>query len=89
MAVNAIASAVEPAAAQPYAPKQSPASAQPAREDTAQAPAISTDERERLIRDAAYLRYQQGGCVEGHDVEDWLAAEAEVDARLIAELRVQ
>jgi hypothetical protein len=41
-----------------------------------------------MIRDAAYSRYQQGGCVDGRDVEDWLAAEAEIDARLNAELRV-
>ncbi len=89
MAVNVIASAVEKAAAQPRARKQSPASAQPVMEDTAQGSSIGADERERMIRDAAYFRYQQGGCVDGHDVEDWLSAEAEVDARLIAELRVQ
>jgi hypothetical protein len=58
-------------------------------EETAQGSTISADERERMIRDAAYSRYQQGGCVDGRDVEDWLAAEAEIDARLIAELRVQ
>jgi hypothetical protein len=89
MAINSIASPVEKAAAQPHARKQSPASAQPVMEETAQRSTISADERERMIRDAAYSRYQQGGCVDGRDVEDWLAAEAEIDARLIAELRVQ
>lgn len=88
MARNAIASPLEKAAAQPHARKQSSASAQPVMEDTAQGSTISADERERMIRDAAYLRYQEGGCVDGRDVEDWLAAEAEIDARLIAKLRV-
>lgn len=36
--------------------------------------------REALIRDAAYARYQDRGAESGHEVEDWLAAEAEIEA---------
>ena len=31
---------------------------------------------ERLVRVAAYYRYEQRGYEHGHDVDDWLAAEA-------------
>jgi hypothetical protein len=34
--------------------------------------------REQLIRIAAYHRYEVRRCEPGHDVEDWLAAEAQV-----------
>jgi len=33
---------------------------------------------DELVRAHAYHRYQQRGCVDGHALEDWLAAEAEV-----------
>lgn len=36
--------------------------------------------REELIRVRAYERYARNGCADGHDVDDWLAAEAEVGA---------
>ncbi len=39
----------------------------------------SLEERETWIREAAYYRYLEHGCGDGHDVEDWLAAEAEID----------
>ncbi len=32
-----------------------------------------------MIREAAYFRYEQRGYAPGHDVDDWLAAEAELD----------
>jgi hypothetical protein len=37
------------------------------------------DDRERRIREAAYLRAQERGFQPGHELEDWLAAEQEVD----------
>lgn len=37
------------------------------------------EERERRIREAAYYRYLGQGCCNGHDLDDWLAAEAELD----------
>jgi hypothetical protein len=34
--------------------------------------------REELVAKRAYERYAARGYVDGHDVEDWLAAESEV-----------
>ena len=34
--------------------------------------------REELVAKRAYERYAARGYLDGHDVEDWLAAEAEV-----------
>ena len=44
--------------------------------------AISAADRHRLISQAAYLRAKQRGFAAGHEVEDWLAAEREIDAQL-------
>jgi Protein of unknown function (DUF2934) len=44
---------------------------------------ISDDARLVLIAHAAYFRSQQRGSQPGNPVDDWLAAEAEVDARLL------
>ncbi|HUW36888.1 MAG TPA: DUF2934 domain-containing protein [Rhodocyclaceae bacterium] len=38
----------------------------------------SPGQRERMIREAAYFRYLQRGAVLGHDLDDWLVAEAEL-----------
>jgi hypothetical protein len=38
--------------------------------------------REALIAEAAYLRAASRGFAPGHELEDWLAAEKMVDARL-------
>ena len=43
---------------------------------------IDPEVRHRMISEAAYRRYAQRGFVEGFDLEDWLAAEAEVDRQL-------
>ncbi len=43
---------------------------------------VSADERQALVRKAAYQRYLQRGGADGRDLDDWLAAEAEVDAML-------
>jgi len=39
----------------------------------------SPEDRQRLIGEAAYRRFAQRGYAHGHDMEDWFAAEAEVD----------
>lgn len=41
---------------------------------------MSAEERYRAIAHAAYLRAEKRGFAPGHEFEDWLAAEAEVDA---------
>lgn len=45
----------------------------------------SPEERERLIREAAYLRAEQRGFVGGSPEEDWAEAEREIDQRLAAQ----
>jgi len=45
------------------------------------APAPGTKSRQALIAELAYFRAQSRGFEPGHEVEDWLAAEAEVDKR--------
>jgi hypothetical protein len=46
--------------------------------------AVSADARRAMIAQAAYLRAERRGFTSGYEVEDWLAAEAEVDALLRA-----
>jgi hypothetical protein len=36
-------------------------------------------ERQRFIAEAAYYRAERRGFAPGHDVEDWLAAESELE----------
>ncbi|MHB1214526.1 MAG: DUF2934 domain-containing protein [Thiobacillus sp.] len=40
---------------------------------------FSLEQREAMIRDAAYYRYQRRGHTPGHDLDDWLAAESELE----------
>jgi len=42
------------------------------------------DKREVLVRIAAYSFYERRGYVCGHELEDWLQAELEVDRELAA-----
>jgi hypothetical protein len=44
--------------------------------------AVTPDARRGLIAENAYLRAERRGFVPGHETEDWLLAEAEVDALL-------
>jgi len=39
---------------------------------------IDSAQRELMIREAAYFRYVQRGHEPGHDIDDWIAAEAEL-----------
>lgn len=41
--------------------------------------APSLAQREAMIREAAYYRYLERGHTHGHDLEDWLEAEAALD----------
>jgi hypothetical protein len=45
---------------------------------------VSEPARRALVAQAAYLRAERRGFAPGGEVEDWLAAEAEVDALLKA-----
>lgn len=41
--------------------------------------ALDPDLRHRLVSEAAYRRYVERNFEDGHDLDDWLEAEAEVD----------
>ena len=45
---------------------------------------VGPEHRAALIAEAAFFRAEQRGFDPGHEVEDWLAAESEVDARLMS-----
>jgi len=45
-------------------------------------PAVTAEVRRSMIAEGAYLRAERRGFAPGHETEDWLAAEAEVDALL-------
>jgi Protein of unknown function (DUF2934) len=46
---------------------------------------VSPEARRAMIAEAAYLRAELRGFAPGHETEDWLAAEVEVDALLRSE----
>jgi hypothetical protein len=43
---------------------------------------VTPEARHALIAETAYLRAERRGFAPGHETEDWLEAEAEVDALL-------
>jgi len=45
-------------------------------------PAVTPAERQSMIATEAYYRAERRGFETGHEVEDWQAAEAEVDTRI-------
>lgn len=49
--------------------------------------AIAPQERQRLIAMVAYFIAERRGFVPGNELDDWLQAEAEVDARMIAPIQ--
>ena len=55
----------------------------PAQQEAADAAQLAPDDpRQQAIRQAAYAQFEARGCVYGHELEDWLKAEAEVDAQV-------
>jgi hypothetical protein len=44
---------------------------------------VGPERRTALIAEAAYFRAEKRGFAPGHETEDWLAAESEVDAALL------
>ena len=48
---------------------------------------IDADLRHRLISAAAYELYRQRGFADGYDLDDWLAAESQVDHLLVSHER--
>ncbi len=66
-------------APRPSARTRKSAAAEAARVD------LSADVRRSMIAENAYLRAERRGFAPGYETEDWLAAEAEVDALLRVE----
>lgn len=52
-------------------------------ESAVPAPFTGPEQRAALIAEAAYYRAERRGFEPGHETDDWLAAEAEIDARLL------
>ena len=48
------------------------------------AAAIPAEGHEEAVRRMAYLLYEQRGCIDGYEVEDWLRAEALVTEQAAA-----
>jgi len=72
--------------AEKAAQRRRAAPGQPAATASGASPGITVSEEARraMIAQAAYLRAERRGFTAGDEVEDWLAAEAEVDALLRA-----
>lgn len=71
-----------PATAETRAPRTQPKASRSTPAKPAQRAAVSADDRRAMIAEAAYLRAEGRGFAPGHETEDWLAAEVEVDALL-------
>ena len=56
----------------------------PRRRESAPNNPMTPDERCRMIAEAAYLRAERRGFDSGSELDDWLEAEAEIDALLRA-----
>ena len=67
---------VDKATGRTASPRKSPPVVMPPRAK------LTPEARRALIAEAAYLRAERRGFVPGQETEDWLAAEAEVDALL-------
>ena len=83
MATRRLSDAVNPA--DPAPPADSARRAARGRKSPAATPpraSVTPEARRALISEAAYLRAEQRGFAPGQETDDWLAAEAEVDALL-------
>lgn len=43
------------------------------------APVPAPGQRDDMVREAAYYYYEARGCVDGHELEDWLRAESDIE----------
>ena len=66
-------------------PRAARTTARTAQAKTRPVPAVLIDQelRRSMIAQAAYYRAERRGFEPGHEAEDWLAAESEVDAALM------
>lgn len=66
----------------PRSPRKNTADKTPRKARASAAPLIDPQRRRALIAEAAYFRAERRGFAPGHEAEDWLAAEVEVDTTL-------
>lgn len=64
-------------------PTRHPATTEPGAGNHGHDLPIDSDIRQSMIAEAAYLRAAQRGFATGHELDDWLAAERELSARLV------
>jgi len=69
------------------ASKQPPKPRNTARTETPSMPDVSPQEIQRRIEIEAYYKAEARGFAPGHELDDWIAAEAEVRRRLDASAR--
>lgn len=67
----------------PTSRKSAPRRKTPSKTTAGNARFVGLEQRAALISEAAYFRAERRSFEPGHEIEDWLAAEAEVDARLL------
>lgn len=60
------------------------ATAESAPQKSAKKSTITHEERYYMIATAAYFRAKQRGFAGGYEIKDWLASEAQIDAKLSA-----
>lgn len=85
MATRRTASTPTPKADQGSAAPKAPRRARRAKpKANSAATAVSEDERRAMIAEAAYFHAERRGFAPGDTVQDWLNAEAEIDALLRA-----
>ncbi len=65
------------------APRKTLAITKVTKTEPAVAQFVGPETRAAMIAEAAYYRAEKRGFASGHETEDWLAAEAEVDAILL------
>ena len=63
-------------------PRKTPAKSSTAATRTRPAAAVTAEQRWRMIADAAFYRAERRGFSPGGEVNDWLEAEAEIEALL-------
>lgn len=83
---GSVRTAESPQPAEKAAPRRRAEPVKPTTPDSGASTAItvSEDARRAMIAQAAYLRAERRGFAPGGEIEDWMAAEAEVDALLRA-----
>jgi Protein of unknown function (DUF2934) len=64
---------------------QQAASGTPRKGSTRKPPRAARVGRDEMIRQTAYSYYEARGSIDGHDLEDWLKAEAQVSQAFAAD----